>query len=130
MYCRLAPQHAGDSPQFDHGGRRVTSKIEAHMTRAASLATFLSAVRADRARLLGLGDPLAICLAFARREPLVANTAASAHLVALTGDARDYAVSSAYALLIGHDRRKELSAYFTPPALAAATIEAARKSSS
>ena len=126
MYCRLAPQHAGDSPQFDHGGRRVTSKIEAHMTRAASLATFLSAVRADRARLLGLGDPLAICLAFARREPLVANTAASAHLVALTGDARDYAVSSAYALLIGHDRRKELSAYFTPPALAAATIEAAR----
>ncbi|MDY0885391.1 Eco57I restriction-modification methylase domain-containing protein [Dongia soli] len=39
--------------------------------------------------------------------------------------ARDYAIASAYALLIGEEKRRKLSAYFTPPALAAAAIEAA-----
>src|SRR3546814_10161309 len=36
----------------------------------------------------------------------------------------DLAVSSAYALLIGDDRRKALAAYFTPPVLASATLDA------
>jgi len=40
-------------------------------------------------------------------------------------DVRDYAIASAYALLIGPERRKQLSAYFTPPALVRAAIDAA-----
>jgi len=43
----------------------------------------------------------------------------------LVDDARDYAISTAYALLIGAGRRKELSAYFTPPALIAAAMQTA-----
>src|SRR6266851_2315515 len=51
--------------------------------------------------------------------------AASQLLSELDDDARDYAISSAYALLIDANRRKELSAYFTPPTLAAAAMRAA-----
>jgi adenine-specific DNA-methyltransferase len=39
-------------------------------------------------------------------------------------DERHYLISSAYAVLIGDDRRRELSVYFTPPVLAKAAIEA------
>ncbi len=39
-------------------------------------------------------------------------------------DERNYAIASAYALLIGEKRRHALSAYFTPPVLARAVIEA------
>lgn len=92
----------------------------------APLAAFLAALRANRAKLLALGDPLSICLAFARDEELIADSPARAALALLSHDMRDYAISSAYALLIGPAQRKSLSAYFTPPSLAAATIEAAR----
>ncbi len=40
-------------------------------------------------------------------------------------DDRDYAISSAYALLMGTEQRKALSAYFTPPGLASAVLDAA-----
>jgi adenine-specific DNA-methyltransferase len=92
----------------------------------APLAAFLGALRADRARLLDLGNPLSICLAFARDDALIADSPVRAALALLSQDMRDYAISSAYALLIGPTRRKSLSAYFTPPSLAWATIEAAR----
>lgn len=92
----------------------------------APLAEFLVALRADRLRLLSLGDPLTICLAFARDEALVAHSPVHALLKKLGDDMRDYALSTAYALLIGAARRKSLSAYFTPPSLASAAIEAAR----
>lgn len=92
----------------------------------APLAAFLAALRADRTKLLAKGDPLSICLAFARDEALIADSPARAALALLTHDMRDYAISSAYALLIGPARRKSLSAYFTPPSLASAAIEAAR----
>jgi adenine-specific DNA-methyltransferase len=46
-------------------------------------------------------------------------------LAPLGSDLRDYQIASIYALLIGKDRRKELSAYFTPPPLTAATLNAA-----
>lgn len=95
-------------------------------TPAAPLAAFLTALRAERAKLLTLGDPLSICLAFARDEEIVVESPARAALALLSHDMRDYAISSAYALLIGPVQRKSLSAYFTPPSLAAATIEAAR----
>ena len=39
-------------------------------------------------------------------------------------DDQEYAIGSAYALLVGNRRRKELSAYFTPPILARAAIAA------
>lgn len=100
--------------------------FEALKAPTAPLAAFLAALRADRAKLLALGDPLSICLAFARDEGLIADSPARAALALLSHDMRDYAISSAYALLIGPARRKSLSAYFTPPSLAAATIEAAR----
>lgn len=38
-------------------------------------------------------------------------------------DERHYAIASAYALLIGRERRRELSAYFTPPVLAHAVLD-------
>ena len=40
-------------------------------------------------------------------------------------DDRDYAISSAYALLMGTEQRKALSAYFTPPGLTSAVLDAA-----
>lgn len=90
------------------------------------LAAFLTALRAERSKLLAIGDPLSICLAFARDEEMVTESPARGALALLSHDMRDYAIFSAYALLIGPARRKSLSAYFTPPSLAAATIEAAR----
>lgn len=39
-------------------------------------------------------------------------------------DERDYAIASAYSLLIGETRRRELSAYFTPPILTNAVLRA------
>jgi adenine-specific DNA-methyltransferase len=46
-------------------------------------------------------------------------------LARLRQDERDYAVASAYSILIGDDKRKELSAYFTPPVLSEAVLQAA-----
>ena len=40
-------------------------------------------------------------------------------------DDRDYAISSAYALLMETEQRKALSAYFTPPGLTSAVLDAA-----
>ena len=89
---------------------------------------FLSMLRRDRAKILrAYASPLDFCMAVIdpdQREPEAA--AARVHLNALDADMRDYAVSSAYALLIGDDRRKALSAYFTPPVLATATLDAIR----
>lgn len=39
-------------------------------------------------------------------------------------DERDYAIASAYSLLVGETRRRELSAYFTPPVLSRAVLDA------
>ena len=102
------------------------STIETLEVPAPPLATFLAVLRADRAKLLALGDPLSISLALARDEALIAESRVREALALLSHDMRDYAISSAYALLIGPARRKSLSAYFTPPSLATATIEAAR----
>lgn len=97
----------------------------AHHEAAVALRSWVAALRAERAKLLAFGDPLDICLAFIDADPRVTDTNAYTHLKKLSGDLRDYAISSAYALLIGNERRKALSAYFTPPALADATIKAA-----
>lgn len=88
---------------------------------------FLNFIKRNKAAILRkYGEPLKFCLALIEQRDLVASGEKAALLLGeTTGDARDYAISSAYALLIGHDRRKDLSAYFTPPALAAAATSAA-----
>ncbi len=72
------------------------------------------------------GDPLSFCTALTSG---IDETAFPINLQELLSNAepddRDYAISSAYALLMGSDRRKALSAYFTPPGLAAAVLDAA-----
>lgn len=93
---------------------------------AERLTAFLAALRTERTTLLAGGvDPLTVCLALADRGIDRDSSSAADHLEHLDPDLRGYAISSAYALLIGHGRRKALSAYFTPPALAEAALAAA-----
>jgi adenine-specific DNA-methyltransferase len=87
---------------------------------------FIAFVR-DHARqiLAEHRDPISFCSALALNQPKF-ETAICAHsFLPEIRDYRDYAVSTAYALLIGAERRKTLSAYFTPPALADAAVNAA-----
>jgi adenine-specific DNA-methyltransferase len=90
---------------------------------------FLNLIKRNKTAILRqYGDPLNFCLALIDQRNLVdAGEKAGSLLREITGDARDYAISSAYALLISSARRKHLSAYFTPPALAAAATTAARQ---
>lgn len=85
----------------------------------------LSFVREHREAILKRFEPADFCLAMIddRDHPDLV-TEARALVVPLEPDVQDYAISSAYARLIGEDVRKALSAYFTPPALAAATLAA------
>lgn len=74
------------------------------------------------------GDPLSFCTVLASdicRAGLPDNI--QDLLRNARPDDRDYAISSAYALLIGKERRKALSAYFTPPSLAHAVLEESAK---
>lgn len=90
-----------------------------------SFRQLLRFVREHREAILELYEPADFCLALLDdqdRPDLV--TDARALVVPLEPDMQDYAISSAYARLIGEDVRKALSAYFTPPALAAATLAA------
>lgn len=81
--------------------------------------------RAHKQIIAEYGDALTFC-----REMLtedgpdflpddIANLLADAE-----ADERDYAIASAYSLLIGEIRRRELSAYFTPPVLSRAVLDA------
>ncbi|MGQ3081265.1 MULTISPECIES: HsdM family class I SAM-dependent methyltransferase [Alphaproteobacteria] len=91
-----------------------------------SVLNLLSMLRRDRASILDThGSPLEFCLAIIDPGQLGAHVVAAREQIdRLDADMRDYAVSSAYALLIGDDRRKALAAYFTPPVLASATLDA------
>jgi len=90
---------------------------------------FLYFIKRNKTAILRqYGDPLKFCLALIDQCHLVGPGEKAASLLGeITGDASDYAICSAYALLIGRDRRKRLSAYFTPPALAAAATKAAEQ---
>ena len=115
--------------------KRVTSskaavglrKIEVVPLGAGELQQFFNAIRRRRHRILGeVTSPLEFC------ESLLGVRNATASAAELEGmlttaqsDLRDYQIASTYALLIGKERRKELSAYFTPPPLTAATLRAA-----
>jgi adenine-specific DNA-methyltransferase len=91
------------------------------------LLQFLNVIRRSRVQILAeYSTPLAFCDALlnGRTSSRIASKAATL-LAGYSSDLRDYQVASAYALLMGKHRRKELSAYFTPPALTAAAIAAA-----
>jgi adenine-specific DNA-methyltransferase len=88
---------------------------------------FFNAVRRRRHRILGeVKSPLEFCEALLGARPPTRSTINLHQMLApVSSDLRDYQIASVYALLIGKNRRKELSAYFTPPALTAATLRAA-----
>ncbi|RWK26559.1 MAG: hypothetical protein EOR44_26920 [Mesorhizobium sp.] len=94
-------------------------------TRLGSISYFAYVKRNRDKIVLRHGDPFAFCqtLISGGHKTLIPESA-QALLAALDIDERHYLVSSTYAVLIGDDRRRELSAYFTPPALARAAIEA------
>lgn len=87
---------------------------------------FFAYIRREQKKIVAeYGDALAFC-----RELLTENRQLSlpekiADVFAkVEPDERDYAIASAYSLLIGEKRRQQLSAYFTPPALSRAVVEA------
>ena len=88
---------------------------------------FFHHIRRNREKLLGSArTAVDLCLSIARNDGSVELPARiGAFLEHASIDERNYAASSAYALLIGDQRRKELSAYFTPPALASAALATA-----
>lgn len=89
--------------------------------------SFLNFVRRNRVSILReSGDAATFCLALiaGRRDAELVSEALEL-VVILDGDEREYAIASAYALLIGADRRKLLSAYFTPPVLVEAVLQTA-----
>lgn len=105
---------------MNSGSMNSVSKI------VAKPSSFFSHIKNNRDKILSLyGDPLSFCRELIRKPaqtPLP--DSAKALLCSVDTDDRHYLISSTYALLIGADRRRELSAYFTPPVLAKAAIEA------
>jgi adenine-specific DNA-methyltransferase len=91
-----------------------------------AVSEFLAYVRGARSRILDEHDgPFAFCSALATNTVRFKTAESAQSLLPESRDLRDYAISTAYALLIGSERRKRLSAYFTPPALADAAVHAA-----
>lgn len=91
----------------------------------AEFRPFLTFVRQCRDEIVARHGALDFCMALIDGDcssPFLER--GSGLLAALDPDVQDYAVSSAYARLIGDDARRALSAYFTPPALAQATLAA------
>ena len=88
---------------------------------------FFNGIRRSRSRILTeFGSPLAFC------DALIHSNSTSTHALKIesllarkSSDLRDYQIASAYALLMDGARRKELSAYFTPPTLTSAALSAA-----
>lgn len=87
---------------------------------------FFAYIRRKRKRIIAeYGDALAFCRKILtegipdRLPDEIANL-----LLDAEPDERDYAIASAYSLLIGETRRRELSAYFTPPVLSRAVLDA------
>jgi adenine-specific DNA-methyltransferase len=92
---------------------------------SADFRPLLAFVRQHRMAILEEHGALGFCLQLVDGGPSSRLAADAAELVAgLEPDVQDYAISSAYARLIGDEARKALSAYFTPPALAGATLKA------
>jgi adenine-specific DNA-methyltransferase len=87
---------------------------------------FFAYIRKEREQILAeYGEPIEFCreLLSEDGEECLPEKLADEFL-AVESDERDYAIASAYSLLIGERRRRELSAYFTPPVLSRAVLEA------
>jgi adenine-specific DNA-methyltransferase len=87
---------------------------------------FFIYIRRDRKKILAEhGDALAFCRKLLTGREHVSLPERIANIYAAADpDERDYAIASAYSLLIGEKRRQQLSAYFTPPVLSRAVMEA------
>lgn len=88
---------------------------------------FFAYIRKNKAGILKtFCDPLAFCTTLVTdlEEAGLPGSLRDAFYKAEPDD-RDYAISGAYSLLMGTERRKTLSAYFTPPGLAGAVLDAA-----
>ncbi len=85
---------------------------------------FLVFVRRSQQRLLNeYGSPIRVCEALLAGDLKSFSKAARAAFASANRDNRNYLVASSYALLIGPERRRELSAYFTPPMLCSAVLD-------
>jgi adenine-specific DNA-methyltransferase len=105
---------------------KTAGALPAGSQESEALRTFFKFVHTNQAAIRAGIKPLAYCLSLADaigNSPLT--VAALAILEQLVGDERDYAISSAYSILIGSETRKRLCAYFTPPRLARTAMEAA-----
>jgi adenine-specific DNA-methyltransferase len=94
--------------------------------KAGQMKEFLAYIqRAQKQIIAEFGDALTFCRELLTEDGPdflpddIANLLADAE-----ADERDYAIASAYSLLIGETRRRELSAYFTPPVLSRAVLDA------
>lgn len=87
---------------------------------------FFSYIRQNRRKIIAdFGGPLDFCILLATEGDKCGIPKELYDLLRVAdADDRDYAIASAYALLIGDERRKAISAYFTPPALARAAMDA------
>ena len=91
--------------------------------------SFFTYVRRHKAEIIEeFGDGLAFCRALASGIDKAGLPDCVLDVLSVVGpDDRDYAISSAYALLMGTEQRKALSAYFTPPKLTSAVLDAASR---
>src|SRR5262245_42946826 len=87
---------------------------------------FFAHVRRERRKILAEhGDALEFCRSLLTQYEQVSLPEKVADAIASAEpDQWDYAIASAYSLLIGEKRRHQLSAYFTPPVLSRAVMEA------
>ncbi|WP_176245219.1 HsdM family class I SAM-dependent methyltransferase [Oceanibacterium hippocampi] len=92
----------------------------------SALSKYFAYVKKNRSDLIkNYGDPHSICHNIID-HPLLENIPECARFLFSESETDDlnYIIASTYALLIGDERRRELSAYFTPPALAKGVIKA------
>jgi adenine-specific DNA-methyltransferase len=89
---------------------------------------FFAYIRRERRKILAKhGDAITYCGKLIAGHEQVSLPEKIAHIFATAEpDERDYAIASAYSLLIGDKRRQQLSAYFTPPVLSRAVMEASK----
>ena len=87
---------------------------------------FFTHIRRRRQSIINAhGDAISFCISLSENPAACDLPEKISRLLReMDADDQEYAIGSAYALLVGNRRRKELSAYFTPPILARAAIAA------
>ena len=86
---------------------------------------FFNCITRSRSRILKqFGGALPFCEALIAGDDVGLPEIATSVFFSAPHDLRDYLIATSYAILIGKERRKYLSAYFTPPTLCSAVLEA------